>query len=71
MTIPRDPSRSSVVSPEPDRRYLAERQCRALEDQAKAQQEMVQATREQTQAILKLEETLRRTLKSGGSPGLA
>lgn len=68
MTMPRNPSRNSVVSPEPNSRYLQERQCRALEDQAQAQQELVKATREQTQAILKLEETVRQALHKGNGP---
>ena len=67
MTYPTDPRRASFVDPTPDRRHLEERKARALEEQAQAQKEMAAATREQTKALLKLEETLRQVLKKSDS----
>ena len=71
MTYPTDPSRASFVDPTPDRRHLEERKARALEAQAQAQQELAAATREQTKALLKLEETLRQALPKGNGRILA
>ena len=67
MTAPRDPSRSSLVSPEPDRRHLLERQCQAMEKLADSNKELVFAAKEQTKALQKLEETVRQALHKKAS----